>query len=153
MSEVKNGKSWASCCATALLSGLVVLSAVPAAASTIYAIDSLGDRLYRLDPATGAATLVAPTSPPIVDPRGSGLAVEWSTGRDFVSNLSLQYFLGFEAWLGDRWYTFDARNNTPRIGRVLIARGRDAADVAMSSTFGPNTLTSFKVWTDEVPAV
>jgi len=55
----------------------------------------------------------------------------------------------FEAWLGDRWYTFDARNNTPRIGRVLIARGRDACDVALSSTFGPNTLESFRVWTDE----
>jgi transglutaminase-like putative cysteine protease len=56
----------------------------------------------------------------------------------------------FEAYLGDRWYTFDARNNTPRIGRVLIARGRDACDVALSSTFGPNTLSSFKVWADEV---
>jgi transglutaminase-like putative cysteine protease len=56
----------------------------------------------------------------------------------------------FEAYLGDRWYTFDARNNTPRIGRVLIARGRDACDVALASTFGPNTLESFKVWTDEV---
>ena len=56
----------------------------------------------------------------------------------------------FEAFLGDRWYTFDARNNTPRIGRVLIARGRDACDVALASTFGPNTLESFKVWTDEV---
>jgi transglutaminase-like putative cysteine protease len=59
----------------------------------------------------------------------------------------------FEAFLDGHWYTFDARNNTPRIGRVLIARGRDAADVAISSTFGPNTLTSFKVWTDEVKAV
>ena len=58
----------------------------------------------------------------------------------------------FEAYLGDRWYTFDARNNTPRIGRVLIARGRDACDVALASTFGPNTLSSFKVWADEVPA-
>jgi transglutaminase-like putative cysteine protease len=56
----------------------------------------------------------------------------------------------FEAWLGDRWYTFDARNNTPRIGRVLIAHGRDACDVALSSTFGPNVLESFKVWADEV---
>jgi transglutaminase-like putative cysteine protease len=56
----------------------------------------------------------------------------------------------FEAYLGDRWYTFDARNNTPRIGRVLIARGRDACDVALSSTFGPNTLESFRVWTDVV---
>jgi transglutaminase-like putative cysteine protease len=56
----------------------------------------------------------------------------------------------FEAYLGDRWYTFDARNNTPRIGRILIARGRDACDVALSSTFGPNTLESFMVRTDEV---
>lgn len=56
----------------------------------------------------------------------------------------------FEACLDGGWYTFDARNNTPRIGRVLIARGRDACDVALSNTFGPNTLQSFKVWTDEV---
>ncbi len=56
----------------------------------------------------------------------------------------------FEAYLDGEWYTFDARNNTPRIGRVLIARGRDAADVAISSTFGPNALKSFMVRTDEV---
>jgi transglutaminase-like putative cysteine protease len=56
----------------------------------------------------------------------------------------------FEAYLGGHWYTFDARNNVPRIGRVLIARGRDATDVAISSTFGPNTLKSFKVWTEEM---
>ena len=56
----------------------------------------------------------------------------------------------FEAYLGGRWYTFDPRNNIPRIGRVLIARGRDAADVAISNTFGPSTLVSFKVFTDEV---
>ena len=59
----------------------------------------------------------------------------------------------FEAFLDGRWYTFDARNNTPRIGRVLIARGRDACDVAISTTFGPSTLASFKVWTDEVGTV
>ena len=56
----------------------------------------------------------------------------------------------FEAYLDGRWYTFDARHNTPRIGRVLIARGRDAADAAISSTFGPSSLKSFKVRTDEV---
>jgi len=56
----------------------------------------------------------------------------------------------FEAYLGGQWYTFDPRNNAPRIGRVLIARGRDAADVAISNTFGLNTLQSFKVWADEV---
>jgi transglutaminase-like putative cysteine protease len=56
----------------------------------------------------------------------------------------------FEAYIGGRWHTFDARNNIPRIGRVLIARGRDATDVAISNTFGPNTLAKFTVWTDEV---
>jgi transglutaminase-like putative cysteine protease len=56
----------------------------------------------------------------------------------------------FEAYLGGQWHTFDARHNVPRIGRVLIARGRDAADVAISTTFGPNTLAGFKVWTEEV---
>lgn len=57
----------------------------------------------------------------------------------------------FEVYLGGQWYAFDARNNTPRIGRVLMARGRDAADVALTTTFGVNTLRSFQVWTDEVP--
>ena len=55
----------------------------------------------------------------------------------------------FEAYLDGHWYTFDARNNVPRIGRVLIARGRDAADVAISSTFGANTLMSFTVRTEQ----
>lgn len=58
----------------------------------------------------------------------------------------------FEVYLGGQWHTFDPRNNIPRIGRVLIARGRDAADVAITTTFGPNTLKSFRVWTDEVDA-
>ena len=58
----------------------------------------------------------------------------------------------FEAYLDGTWHTFDPRNNTPRIGRVLIARGRDACDVALTSTFGLNTLERFKVWTDEVTA-
>jgi len=52
----------------------------------------------------------------------------------------------FEAYLGGSWHVFDPRNNTPRIGRVLIARGRDASDVALNTTFGPNTLDSFRVW-------
>lgn len=59
----------------------------------------------------------------------------------------------FEAYLGGQWHTFDPRNNVPRIGRVLIARGRDAADVAIITTFGPNTLKSFLVWTDEADLV
>jgi transglutaminase-like putative cysteine protease len=58
----------------------------------------------------------------------------------------------FEVYLGDRWYTFDARHNTPRIGRILMARGRDATDVAISTSFGLYTLAGFKVATDEVPA-
>jgi transglutaminase-like putative cysteine protease len=56
----------------------------------------------------------------------------------------------FEAYIGGRWQIFDARNNVPRIGRVLIGRGRDATDVAISNAFGANTLVRFTVWTDEV---
>jgi len=56
----------------------------------------------------------------------------------------------FEAYLEDRWYTFDARYNTPRIGRVLMVRGRDAADGAMMTSFGSYELKLFRVWTDEV---
>lgn len=58
----------------------------------------------------------------------------------------------FEAYLGGRWYTFDARYNTPRIGRVLMVRGRDAADGAMMTSFGGYHLKLFRVWTDAVPA-
>jgi transglutaminase-like putative cysteine protease len=56
----------------------------------------------------------------------------------------------FEAFLGGRWHTFDPRNNQRRIGRILIGRGRDAGDVAISTTFGANFLEGFRVWTDEV---
>jgi transglutaminase-like putative cysteine protease len=56
----------------------------------------------------------------------------------------------FEAYIGGHWHMFDPRNNVPRIGRVLIAQGRDASDVPITQTFGPNELISFKVWTDEV---
>jgi transglutaminase-like putative cysteine protease len=58
----------------------------------------------------------------------------------------------FEAYLDGRWYTFDARHNKPRIGRVLMARGRDATDVALSTSFGAARLAGFKVVTDEVVA-
>jgi transglutaminase-like putative cysteine protease len=58
----------------------------------------------------------------------------------------------FEVYLGGTWYTFDPRNNVPRIGRILIARGRDATDVAIATTFGPATLESFRVVTDEMAA-
>jgi len=56
-----------------------------------------------------------------------------------------------EVWLGGRWHTFDPRNNQPRIGRILIARGRDAADIPLVNSFGPHILVSFRVWTDELP--
>jgi transglutaminase-like putative cysteine protease len=59
----------------------------------------------------------------------------------------------FEAFLGGRWHTFDARMNTPRIGRVLIARGRDASDVAISTSFGPAHLGRFQVVAEEIAVV
>jgi transglutaminase-like putative cysteine protease len=55
----------------------------------------------------------------------------------------------FEVWLGDRWWTFDARHNCPRIGRVLMATGCDAADVAITTSFGPTPLLKFVVVTEE----
>ena len=59
----------------------------------------------------------------------------------------------FEAYLGGRWYTFDARHNKPRIGRILMARGRDATDVAIVTSFGPRKLAGFNVITEEVMSV
>jgi transglutaminase-like putative cysteine protease len=56
----------------------------------------------------------------------------------------------FEVYLDGRWFTFDARHNTPRIGRILVARGRDAADCAITTTFGPSKLVQFDIITDEV---
>jgi transglutaminase-like putative cysteine protease len=56
----------------------------------------------------------------------------------------------FEVYLQDRWWTFDARNNKPRIGRVLMALGRDAADVAITTSFGTSWLKNFTVVSDEV---
>ena len=53
-----------------------------------------------------------------------------------------------EAYLGGSWYTLDARHNQARIGRVLMGRGRDAVDVALTTSFGPTTLTKFTVWTE-----
>jgi transglutaminase-like putative cysteine protease len=57
----------------------------------------------------------------------------------------------FEVYLGGRWYTFDARHNKPRIGRIVMARGRDATDVAITTAFGRADLVQFKVVTDEIP--
>jgi transglutaminase-like putative cysteine protease len=56
----------------------------------------------------------------------------------------------FEVYIGGRWYTMDARHNQPRIGRIVIARGRDATDVAMVNSFGPHVLQRFEVITEEV---
>jgi transglutaminase-like putative cysteine protease len=58
-----------------------------------------------------------------------------------------------EVYLGGRWHTFDPRNNQPRKGRILIAQGRDAADVALTQIFGPGVLSGFRVWTDELRTV
>lgn len=62
--------------------------------------------------------------------------------------------MDFSAWievyLGGRWFTFDPRHNARRIGRVVVARGRDAADVPLINSFGSHVLTKFHVWTDEV---
>jgi len=64
--------------------------------------------------------------------------------------------MDFSAWtevfLDNRWYTFDPRHNARRIGRIVVARGRDATDVPLINSFGPHTLKTFKVWTDEVVA-
>ena len=68
------------------------------------------------------------------------------------SSDAMDFSAWFQAYLGGRWYTFDPRNNVPRIGRVLIGYGRDAADVPISHTFGPNELKGFVVWTDDVTA-
>jgi transglutaminase-like putative cysteine protease len=54
-----------------------------------------------------------------------------------------------EVYLGGRWHAFDPRNNAPRIGRILIAQGRDAADVPLTHIFGPGELSEFRVWTEE----
>jgi transglutaminase-like putative cysteine protease len=63
---------------------------------------------------------------------------------------AMDFSAWFEAYLGGRWYTFDARHNSPRIGRILMARGRDATDVALSTSFGHTRLARFNVVTDEV---
>jgi transglutaminase-like putative cysteine protease len=67
-----------------------------------------------------------------------------------VAPYPMDFSAWFEAYLEDRWWTFDARHNKPRIGRVLMATGRDAADVAITTSFGSAMLTQFTVVTDEV---
>jgi transglutaminase-like putative cysteine protease len=62
---------------------------------------------------------------------------------------AMDFAAWMEVFLGDRWHVFDPRNNEPRVGRILIARGRDAADVPLTHSFGPSTLAGFRVWVDE----
>jgi transglutaminase-like putative cysteine protease len=62
----------------------------------------------------------------------------------------MDYSAWFEAYLDGRWLVFDARHNMPRIGRITVARGRDAMDVPLATSFGRHELKQFKVWTDEV---
>jgi transglutaminase-like putative cysteine protease len=65
-------------------------------------------------------------------------------------DVPMDFHAWFEAYLGGRWYTFDARHNRPRIGRVVIGRGRDAVDVALTTHFGATRLREMTVWSDEV---
>ena len=70
-----------------------------------------------------------------------------------ISPDPMDFSAWFEVYLGGRWYTCDARHNATRIGRILMARGRDATDVALSTSFGPNKLVKFNIVTDEVQEI
>jgi len=67
-------------------------------------------------------------------------------------NEAMDFVAWMEVFLHGGWWAFDPRNNQPRVGRVLVARGRDALDVAMVSTFGGPTLEAMTVWADEITA-
>jgi transglutaminase-like putative cysteine protease len=67
-----------------------------------------------------------------------------------VAPYPMDFSAWFEAYLEDRWWTFDARHDTQRIGRVLLATGLDATDVAITTSFGASKLTHFSVVTDEI---
>ncbi|HEY6379556.1 MAG TPA: transglutaminase family protein [Candidatus Dormibacteraeota bacterium] len=73
-------------------------------------------------------------------------------GVDDPFNLPMDFYAWFEVYLGDRWWTFDPRNNERRRCRVTIGRGRDAVDVAMITTFGSAPLTGFRVWAETMEA-
>jgi transglutaminase-like putative cysteine protease len=70
----------------------------------------------------------------------------------YVPPAPMDFSAWFEVYLGNRWWTLDARHNQPRIGRVLMATGRDASDVALTTAFGSATLRKFFVVSDEVTA-
>ncbi len=87
--------------------------------------------------------------------RAMNIPARYCTG--YISDVGLpppyapqDFAAWMEVFLGGQWWTFDPRNNALRYGRVLIARGRDAADVPLTMTFGPNLLSGFTVWADEV---
>jgi len=89
--------------------------------------------------------------------RAMNIPTRYCTG--YISDIGLQppfapgdFAAWIEVYLGGRWHVFDPRNNEPRKGRVLMAFGRDAADVSLTHTFGSSRLTEFRVWTDEVVA-
>ncbi len=86
--------------------------------------------------------------------RCMGIPARYATGYLGDIHVPLAPPMDFSAWfevfLGRRWYTFDARNNQPRVGRILMARGRDAADVALTTSFGPHRLEAFEIRTHEV---
>ena len=69
-----------------------------------------------------------------------------------IAPYPMDFSAWFEAYLGGRWWTFDARHNARRIGRIVMARGRDASDVPLTMCFGPNTLRRFDIVTDEISA-
>jgi transglutaminase-like putative cysteine protease len=89
--------------------------------------------------------------------RAMNIPARYATGylgdiRVPPSDTPMDFSAWFEVWLGDRWWTLDARHNHPRTGRVLMATGRDASDVALTTAFGSATLKKFFVVSDEVPA-
>ena len=89
--------------------------------------------------------------------RAINIPARYATGYlgDFgvpLSDTPMDFSAWFEVYLGDRWWTCDARHNRPRLGRVLMATGRDASDVALTTSFGTANLTQFTVisdWLDE----
>lgn len=86
--------------------------------------------------------------------RCMGIPARYATGYLGDIQVPLLPPMDFSAWfevfLGGQWHTFDARNNQPRVGRILMARGRDAADVALTTTFGKHVLEKFDIWADEI---
>lgn len=89
--------------------------------------------------------------------RSLNIPARYCTG--YLSDIGMQppyppgdFAAWMEVYLGGAWRIFDPRNNQRRVGRVLIARGRDAADVPLTYSFGPAAMTHFEVWAEEVPA-